>query len=174
MDIVEKYSLLINAYKDDEEVLKFFADSMCKMPEYVNARVQHIINLTSYPGGESRSENVLHHLSKLDENRTKRHEAAICACAQLNRFCEKANIPLIFDKDLDNREDVALFASEVTIEFFDNERMYSRTSPEKLVDDMVFDKYYIDTNDKSLERVCHNAKIDLDDAREEEDLEDCL
>ena len=38
MDIVEKYSLLIEAYKDDDELLDFMADRMSKMPEYVNAK----------------------------------------------------------------------------------------------------------------------------------------
>ena len=171
MDIAKKYEALINACKNDTELLDFIAERLAKMPEYVNKRVQHIIYSYTHSGRVLNDDNVLNKLCELDRLRTNAHETAICACQQLNRISQSMNLPLFFEGDLNDREQVACFASEVTIIFFDNNKMYSRTKPKDLLDDMVSDNYYIDIKDKSIERLCRNSKTSID--YENKDISNC-
>lgn len=180
MRLANKFQNLINAYKDDSEMLEFIVDRLCKMPEYVNKRVQHIIYDQAHSIGASRDENVINKICELDKSRSAAHDTAICACEQLNRACDSVNIPHIFEGDINKREDVANFAAEITITFFDYEKMYTRTEPEELVDDMIFDKYYINVRHSiNIEEISKNANIHFSnneienslDNREEDDLE---
>lgn len=50
-------------------------------------------------------------MANVDNERRSKHNAAIDACNQLNRLCERYDIPRICNIDTNNRAEVADFAA---------------------------------------------------------------
>lgn len=115
----EKYLELINACKDDEELLSFIEDAAANFEGYVRmvylTETQRAVRKKTLAGEDLRNE-----LSRLDLIRHNAHEAAIGSVRQLNRLAKANNIQALFEGDETNRHEIADFCMQFVKEVFDS------------------------------------------------------
>ena len=134
--IKEKFLNLVNACKNDRDMLDIIESDMRALGEYVYA--VHIMETSlpiirvNYEGQELRDR-----VEKLDHNRKMHHERAIIGVKRLNRFAEMEGVEKIFTGDINDRYAIADFCRDTTIEMFDDRagRNLSLVHPEQIVDD---------------------------------------
>lgn len=151
--IKDKFLKLIDAYKDDKDLLEFIDDSISKFPKYVDSVVTmeyRIPILRLRLEGQKYRDAVMN----LDENRRMIHNTAMDACKQLNRISEMADLEPFFTGNPDSRQEVADFACEITNEFF-----ASGTNKEQNIHDYITGNAKIDKN-KSLDDIIEECSSD--------------
>ena len=133
--IKEKCLNLVNACKNDRDMLDIIESDMRALGEYVYAvhmmeTALPIIRI-NYEGQELRDR-----IEKLDHNRRAHHERAIIGVKRLNRFAEMEGVEKIFTGDVKDRYAIADFCRDVTVEMFDDRtgRNLSMVHPEQTVD----------------------------------------
>ena len=134
--IKEKFLNLVNACKNDSEMLEIIESDMKALGEYVYA--VHMMETSlpiihiNYDGQELRSR-----VEKLDRNRRDHHDRAIMGVKRLNRFAEMEGVEKIFTGDVNDRYAIADFCRDATVEMFDDRtgRNLSLVHPEQIVDD---------------------------------------
>ena len=117
--IKEKFLNLVNACKNDCDMLDIIESDMRALGEYVYAvhmmeTALPIIRI-NYEGQELRDR-----IEKLDHNRRAHHERAIMGVKRLNRFAEMEGVEKIFTGDVEDRYAIADFCRDVTVEMFDD------------------------------------------------------
>lgn len=134
--IKEKFLNLVNACKNDRDMLDIIESDMRALGEYVYAvymmeTALPIIHI-NYEGQELRDR-----AEKLDHNRRAHHERAIMGVKRLNRFAEMEGIEKIFSGDINDRYAIADFCMDATVEMFDDRtgRNLSMVHPKQTVDD---------------------------------------
>lgn len=134
--IKEKFLNLVNACKNDRDMLDIIESDMRALGEYVYAvhmmeTALPIIRI-NYEGQELRDR-----IEKLDHNRRTHHERAIIGVKRLNRFAEMEGVEKIFTGDVEDRYAIADFCRDVTVEMFDDRtgRNLSMVHPKQTVDD---------------------------------------
>lgn len=133
--IKEKFLNLVNACKNDRDMLDIIESDMRALGEYVYAvhmmeTALPIIRI-NYEGQELRDR-----IEKLDHNRRAHHERAIVGVKRLNRFAEMEGVEKIFSGDINDRYAIADFCMDATVEMFDDRtgRNLSMAHPEQTVD----------------------------------------
>ena len=134
--IKEKFLNLVNACKNDSEMLEIIENDMKALGEYVYA--VHMMETSlpiiriNYEGQELRDR-----VEKLDCNRREHHERAIMGVKRLNRFAEMEGVEKIFTGDVEDRYVIADFCRDVTVEMFDDRtgRNLSNIHSEQILDD---------------------------------------
>ena len=134
--IKEKFLNLVNACKNDSEMLEIIESDMKALGEYVYA--VHMMETSipiihiNYEGEELRDR-----VEKLDRNRRDHHDRAIMGVKRLNRFAEMEGVEKIFTGDIEDRYAIADFCRDVTVEMFDDRtgRNLSMVHPKQTVDD---------------------------------------
>lgn len=117
--IKEKFLNLVNACKNDSEMLEIIESDMKALGEYVYA--VHMMETSlpiihiNYDGQELRNR-----VEKLDRNRRDHHDRAIMGVKRLNRFAEMEGVEKIFTGDIEDRYAIADFCRDTTIEMFDD------------------------------------------------------
>lgn len=129
--IKEKFLNLVDACKNDRDMLDIIESDMRALGEYVYAvhmmeTALPIIRI-NYEGQELR----------LDHNRRAHHERAIIGVKRLNRSAEMEGVEKIFTGDVEDRYAIADFCRDVTVEMFDDRtgRNLSMVHPKQTVDD---------------------------------------
>lgn len=163
--IKDKFLKLVDAYKDDKDMLEFISDATGRFPKYVEV----VVNM------EYRIPILRHRLEpeayrnavmNLDNNRRMAHDTAIGACRQLNRMSKAAGLEPFYLGDEDSREEVAAFACQVTNEFFAH-----GTNKNRNLDSYVKERPRIDT-EKSIDDIIAECKIQDDNLFEHGHIED--
>lgn len=134
--IKEKFLNLVNACKNDSEMLEIIESDMKALGEYVYA--VHMMETSipiiriNYEGEELRDR-----VEKLDRNRRDHHDRAIMGVKRLNRFAEMEGVEKIFTGDVEDRYAIADFCRDVTVEMFDDRtgRNLSMVHHKQTVDD---------------------------------------
>lgn len=134
--VKEKFLNLVNACKNDRDMLDIIESDMRALGEYVYA--VHMMETSlpiiriNYEGQELRDR-----VEKLDHNRREHHERAIMGVKRLNRFAEMEGVEKIFAGDVNDRYAIADFCRDTTIEMFDDRtgRSPSLVHPEQIIDD---------------------------------------
>lgn len=134
--IKEKFLNLVNACKNDSEMLEIIESDMKALGEYVYA--VHMMETSlpiihiNYDGQELRSR-----VEKLDRNRRDHHDRAIMGVKRLNRFAEMEGVEKIFTGDVNDRYAIADFCRDTTVEMFDDRtgRNLSMVHHKQTVDD---------------------------------------
>lgn len=134
--IKEKFLNLVNACKNDRDMLDIIESDIRALGEYVYAvhmmeTALPIIRI-NYEGQELRDR-----IEKLGHNRRAHHERAIIGVKRLNRFAEMEGVEKIFTGDVEDRYVIADFCRDVTVEMFDDRtgRNLSMVHPKQTVDD---------------------------------------
>lgn len=108
---------LVEAVKDDQELLEFVGVKMNAFLDYVDAvvnmEVMQPIIYARYEGQDIRDR-----IQELDSKRRSKHEVAIAAAAQITRLSEKYHVTPMFNGDVEDRYQVADFCMEMVSEFF--------------------------------------------------------
>jgi len=111
---------LIEANKDDNDMLDIIADMMNSFSNYVASvyKMETLIPIIRFKyEGDDQQDRIM----KLDTARKFAHENAINACNILNRMVKAAGIEEPFyDGNIKDRYEVADFCIEVTKEFFND------------------------------------------------------
>lgn len=134
--IKEKFLNLVNACKNDSEMLEIIESDMKALGEYVYA--VHMMETSlpiihiNYEGEELRDR-----VEKLDRNRRDNHDRAIMGVKRLNRFAEMEGVEKIFTGDIEDRYAIADFCRDVTVEMFNDRtgRSLSNIRSEQILDD---------------------------------------
>ena len=134
--IKEKFLNLVDACKNDRDMLDIIESDMRALGEYVYA--VHMMETSlpiiriNYEGQELRDR-----VEKLDHNRREHHERAIMGVKRLNRFAEMEGVEKIFTVDVNDRYTIADFCRDTAIEMFDDRtgRSLSLVHSEQIVDD---------------------------------------
>ena len=134
--IKEKFLNLVNACKNDRDMLDIIESDIRALGEYVYEvhmmeTALPIIRI-NYEGQELRDR-----IEKLGHNRRAHHERAIIGVKRLNRFAEMEGVEKIFTGDVEDRYVIADFCRDVTVEMFDDRtgRNLSMVHPKQTVDD---------------------------------------
>ena len=104
--IKEKFLNLVNACKNDRDMLDIIESDMRALGEYVYS--VHMMETSlpiirvNYEGQELRDR-----VEKLDHNRREHHERAIMGVKRLNRFAEMEGVEKIFTGDVNDRYAIA-------------------------------------------------------------------
>lgn len=115
----EKYINLVNACKEDADMLEIVNSDIAALGLYVNAVYMMETTLpiirVRYDGEELRDR-----VERLDRNRRDYHERAIMGVKRLNRFAAMMNVEEIFDGDVNDRYAIADFCMETVTEIFND------------------------------------------------------
>ena len=134
--IKEKFLNLVNACKNDRDMLDIIESDMRALGDYVYTvhMMETALPITriNYEGQELRDR-----IEKLDHNRRAHHERAIIGVKRLNRFAEMEGVEKIFTGDVEDRYAIADFCRDVTVEMFDDRtgRDLSMVHPKQTIDD---------------------------------------
>lgn len=113
----DKYLRLMQAYSSDEEDLETIRDAVDALVEYV--KTVYIMELhKEYYRMTTEGEEYRAEIKRLDDARHHAHEAAITATKMLNRMAEMAEVPVLFEGDLGQRQEVAEFCMAFVDEVF--------------------------------------------------------
>lgn len=115
----EKINKLIEAWKDDKEVLDIIQADVLALGEYTQA-VYYMEFSVAIIKAKYEGEEVRDALGKNDQSRHDAHERAIMGVKRLNRFALMKGLEPIFEGDIDNRYEVADFCCAIVKEYFDN------------------------------------------------------
>lgn len=119
--MIKEFKQLVEAMKkqDDDykyEDLEMLNYNMASFGEYVKTvyyqNYSMPIKYAMYEGEDLREA-----IENMDKSRRIKHEAAIAACSQINRECDRLNVPR-FCPETDDRYIVADFCAQVSVEFF--------------------------------------------------------
>ncbi len=117
--IKEKFLNLVNACKNDRDMLDIIESDMRALGDYVYTvhMMETALPITriNYEGQELRDR-----IEKLDHNRRAHHERAIIGVKRLNRFAEMEGVENMFTGDVEDRFAIADFCRDVTVEMFDD------------------------------------------------------
>ena len=102
------YVELLEYFKTDHDVLDIIKTDITHLQEYVQAvySMETLIPIyrVRYDGDDLR-----YHIEKLDNARRDKHNLAIMSVKRLNRFADLADLPHLFDGNVDDRYEVADF-----------------------------------------------------------------
>ena len=116
--MLTKISNLINACKDDSDMVEFLGDQFGTFGDYVNivARMEYSVRILMATKDDT--EAFQSAVKELDNSRRIYHNAAISACNILNRLSEKFGLEPFFDGDTKDRHQVAEFAGRFVNELY--------------------------------------------------------
>ena len=102
------YVELLEYFKTDHDVLDIIKTDITHLQEYVQAvySMETLIPIyrVRYDGDDLR-----YNIEKLDNARRDKHNLAIMSVKRLNRFAGLADLPRLFDGNVDDRYEVADF-----------------------------------------------------------------
>ena len=113
----EKYINLINAWGDDEEAVDLIQTTVLAFPGYV-AAVYEMETKLPYLSHHVKGEEYKERYSALDQERSRRHEAAISGVKTLNRLAGLVGVEPLFTGDPGDRLQVAAFCIAMVDEIF--------------------------------------------------------
>lgn len=113
----EKYINLINAWGEDEEAVDLIQSTVSVFPGYV-AAVYEMETKLPYLSRHVKGEEYKERYSALDQERSRRHEAAISGVKTLNRLAEQVGVEPLFTGDPGDRLQVAAFCIAMVDEIF--------------------------------------------------------
>lgn len=112
---------LVNAWKDDEDVIGYIEKDMNAFANYVHAvyTMETKISMASvlYNHDVEKYANIR---CTLDTQRRNCHEIAITAIKQLCRFANVKNIEPLYNGNLEDRYEIADFCRKIVLHFFDS------------------------------------------------------
>ena len=118
---VENFKKLVEAWRDDEDVLELIENNMNSFAKYVESvyTMEYRIKMARIRfAGEG--EKIRDITMNLDRQRRICHEAAIRSVAQLCRWATMKGVNPIFDGDLEDRYQIADFCRAIVLHFFDS------------------------------------------------------
>lgn len=126
---------MVNAWNDGTEdgdaILSMIEDNMNSFTKYVESVVameqQIVIIMARFDGEEQRVR-----IAELDRNRRMKHERAITAIKQLNRWATMKNVQPMYTGDEDDRYAIADFAQLVVNTFFNEGKSHHRSINEMI------------------------------------------
>ena len=121
--IRERYISLLNAIEaeseeDKKDDAEFVNERILNLGDYlltVYVQQAELSSLNLRFSGIDIPEKVM----DLDSRRHTAHEKAIDSVRQLNRLCRALGVPLIYEGDENNRQEIAAFCRDVVTNFFD-------------------------------------------------------
>ena len=123
MTIREKYLELLHKMRRDPENepddYAFIEGRMNILSEYVATVFVMQIGMTVVHD-RFIGDDVAEYIEKLDHTRHDKHDMAITAATQLNRFCDRYGVERIFDGDINSRQEVAEFCIQAVDDIFAN------------------------------------------------------
>lgn len=113
-EIKKRFTELVIAYHDDEQILTLIESNMNAIGVYVNE-----VYIFEYSMPIWNSLNVPDEkIRKKDDVRRQMHNKAIEATMQLVGFAKDANVAPIYDGSLEDRHEIANFCEKVVLTFF--------------------------------------------------------
>lgn len=113
-EIKKRFTELVNAYRDDEQILTLIEANMNAIGAYVNEVYNFETHLPIWRALNVPDENI----QKRDDGRRQMHNKAIDATRQLVEFAKDASIAPIYDGSLEDRHEIANFCEKVVLTFF--------------------------------------------------------
>ena len=128
-NIRERYHHLLDTMRSSEETEKedydFVLERMLRLSDYIKQVFKMQIEMSVVHDRFSGSD-VSDKIKEVDRKRKDRHDLAIDAVNQLNRFCDIYKVEPLFDGDTSDRQAVAEFCMEAVKCFFDNRNINRR------------------------------------------------
>ena len=127
-NIKEQFNVLISNLRElkeidvSEDCIAYVEDIINTCASYIN-RVTQMESAISTARFIMEAEDYRTYISNLDRSRKIEHDGLMANLAILNRYCRLANIPAIYNKDLNNRYEAAEFAMTVVKAFFDDRKL---------------------------------------------------
>lgn len=118
MDLKEKIEGLVNAYKEDKEVLDVIYDTMNCFTDYVKI-VNEMENTITILRHRYEPADYRERIELIDRNRRIIHNSVIAGVKMLNRMATAKNLPLFFEGDITDRIAVGDFAGIVSNTIFE-------------------------------------------------------
>ena len=113
---------LAKIYADDVEILEIIEDTIDVYGNYV-AYVYKMESLRPILKIRLEAEEYKNIIEEMDEKRTRIHNAAIASTKTINRLCEFNELPLFFQRNIEDRVEVAEFIRDVVVNVFENRKL---------------------------------------------------
>ena len=113
---------LAKIYADDVEVIEIIEDTINVYGDYV-AYVHKMESLKPILKIKLGKDEYKNSVEEMDEKRTRIHNAAIASTKTINRLCEFNELPLFFQRNIEDRVEVAEFIKDVLINIFENRKV---------------------------------------------------
>ena len=113
---------LAKIYADDVDVLEIIEDTINVYGDYV-AYVYKMESLRPILKIRLEAEEYKNIIEEMDEKRTRIHNAAIASTKTINRLCEFNELPLFFQRNIEDRVEVAEFIRDVVVNVFENRKL---------------------------------------------------
>ena len=113
---------LAKLYADDVEVLEIIEDTINVYGDYVAYvyKMESLRHILKIKLGKDEYKNSV---EEMDEKRTRIHNAAIASTKTINRLCEFNELPLFFQRNIEDRVEVAEFIRDVVVNVFENRKL---------------------------------------------------
>lgn len=118
--MLDKIKNLINACKDDPDMLEFLGDQFDTFGDYVNAVARMEYKIPILRATKDDVADFQNAVQELDKMRRVYHNSAINACNILNRFSAKLGLEPFYEGSTDDRYQVADFAGRFVNELYCN------------------------------------------------------
>ncbi|WP_286909609.1 DUF3232 domain-containing protein [Clostridium sp. UBA1652] len=116
--IEKKVNLLISIIKNDEEKLLLVVDLLESCSKY-SSSVTMLALFSMIGKVKCKSiEEYREEMKKLDFIRRVNHQSLISLIKAVDRLCIQNQVPEIYGKNYDERKEIAIFAHELTNEYF--------------------------------------------------------
>ena len=113
---------LAKIYADDVEVIEIIEDTINGYGDYVAYvhKMESLKPILKIKLGKDEYKNAV---EEMDEKRTRIHNAAIASTKTINRLCEFNKLPLFFQRNIEDRVEVADFIRDVVVNVFENRKL---------------------------------------------------
>lgn len=119
--INERKQKLIEAYKDDKDILDTINDTLDSYGEYIKV-INDMENSIAVARFTLEPDEYRRRIESLDRRRRIEHNCIISGTKLLNRLAKEVDLELFFEGDVTNRLEVAEFAMMMVRETFDNRK----------------------------------------------------
>ena len=103
---IEKVQALISAYRDDAEMLENIYSALETFEAYHAAIYTMETNSKLYTAEVIGSDEYRKRYSEMDKARTSKHNALIAEVSMLNRMCELAGIPPVYEGEVSKEKGI--------------------------------------------------------------------
>ena len=113
---------LAKIYADDVEVIEIIEDTINGYGDYVAYvhKMESLKPILKIKLGKDEYKNAV---GEMDKRRTRIHNAAIASTKTINRLCEFNELPLFFQRNIEDRVEVAEFIRDVVVNVFENRKL---------------------------------------------------
>ncbi len=118
--MLKKYERIVEACGKDKSLLEFVQDCLTTYANYVNNIVEMEIRVPILRARGMDVKDFQEAVERLSFACKSSQGCAVDASNMLNRFCERYGLPMFFEGDTSDKEQVADFALKVVNEFFLN------------------------------------------------------